>query len=149
VLKAAFAEGRLTQDEYTERVGQVHASRTYADLGALVADLPIGPFGTLAAFPPAPAPAPPAPLPVPFSAPAPVAPVRPARPRRPLSTLEIVGIALFVAFAPTIAIPIAAVSFCVGLSRSAPDNRTRARLAAAAILVVVLSGLALFLHLDP
>ena len=47
VLKAAFAEGRLDQDEYTERVGQVHASRTYAELAELTADLPVGPLGTL------------------------------------------------------------------------------------------------------
>jgi hypothetical protein len=47
VLKAAFAEGRLDQDEYTERVGQVHISRTYGDLAALTADLPAGPLGTL------------------------------------------------------------------------------------------------------
>jgi len=48
VLKAAFAEGRLDQDEYTERVGRVYASRTYADLAALTGDLPAGPLGTLA-----------------------------------------------------------------------------------------------------
>jgi uncharacterized membrane protein len=48
VLKAAFAEGRLTRDEFDERVDQVHASRTYADLTALTRDLPAGPFGTLA-----------------------------------------------------------------------------------------------------
>jgi hypothetical protein len=47
VLKAAFAEGRLDQDEYSERVGQVQASRTYAELAALTADLPVGPLGTL------------------------------------------------------------------------------------------------------
>jgi hypothetical protein len=47
VLKAAFAEGRLDQDEYTERVGHVHASRTYAELAELTADLPVGPLGTL------------------------------------------------------------------------------------------------------
>jgi hypothetical protein len=51
VLKAAFAEGRLDQDEYTERVGQAHASRTYAELAALTADLPVGPLGTLAMAP--------------------------------------------------------------------------------------------------
>src|ERR1700722_17604005 len=66
VLKAAFAEGRLDQDEYTDRVGQVQVSRTYADLGALVADLPVGPFGTLApAPPPAAGPLPPPPVPAP------------------------------------------------------------------------------------
>jgi hypothetical protein len=47
VLKAAFTEGRLTQDEYTGRVSAVHASQTYNDLAALTYDLPIGPFGTL------------------------------------------------------------------------------------------------------
>jgi Domain of unknown function (DUF1707) len=55
VLKAAFAEGRLDQDEYTERVGRVYASRTYADLAMLTGDLPAGPLGTLAprtVFPP-------------------------------------------------------------------------------------------------
>jgi hypothetical protein len=51
VLKAAFAEGRLDQDEYTDRVGQAHASRTYAELAALTADLPVGPLGTLAMAP--------------------------------------------------------------------------------------------------
>jgi hypothetical protein len=40
VLKAAFVHGRLTKDEFEMRVGQVLASRTYADLGALTADLP-------------------------------------------------------------------------------------------------------------
>jgi hypothetical protein len=49
VLKAAFAEGRLDQDEYTERVGQAHASRTYAELAALTADLPVGPLGSVLA----------------------------------------------------------------------------------------------------
>jgi hypothetical protein len=47
VLKAAFAEGRLDQDEYTDRVGLVHASRTYAELAELTADLPVGPLGTM------------------------------------------------------------------------------------------------------
>jgi Domain of unknown function (DUF1707) len=40
VLKAAFVQGRLTKDEFDLRVGQVLASRTYADLGALTADIP-------------------------------------------------------------------------------------------------------------
>ncbi len=65
VLKAAFAEGRLDQDEYTGRAGQVYASRTYAELSALTADLPAGPLGAL--VPPQASPAhyfPPAYLPV-------------------------------------------------------------------------------------
>ena len=42
VLKAAFVQGRLTKDEFDLRVGQVFASRTYADLDALTADIPDG-----------------------------------------------------------------------------------------------------------
>lgn len=43
VLKAGFAEGRLTQDEYEDRVERAYGARTYADLAALSADLPAGP----------------------------------------------------------------------------------------------------------
>lgn len=42
VLKAAFVEDRLTKDEFDARVGQVLASRTYADLAVLTADIPAG-----------------------------------------------------------------------------------------------------------
>jgi hypothetical protein len=42
VLKAAFVQGRLTKDEFDSRVGHVLASRTYADLDALTADIPDG-----------------------------------------------------------------------------------------------------------
>jgi Domain of unknown function (DUF1707) len=44
VLRAGFAEGRLTQDELTDRVGRAYAARTYRDLWALTADLPSGPL---------------------------------------------------------------------------------------------------------
>ena len=47
VLKAAFAEGRLTREEHDARVERAYRSRTYADLAALSADLPAGPLGTL------------------------------------------------------------------------------------------------------
>jgi hypothetical protein len=40
VLKAAYAQGRLTKDELEARVGQAFASRTYAELAALTADIP-------------------------------------------------------------------------------------------------------------
>jgi hypothetical protein len=40
VLKTAFSQGRLTKDEFDLRVGQVFASRTYADLATVMADLP-------------------------------------------------------------------------------------------------------------
>jgi Domain of unknown function (DUF1707)/Domain of unknown function (DUF4190) len=46
VLKAGFAEGRLTQDEYNERMGQAYAAKTYGELAALTADLPTGAFPT-------------------------------------------------------------------------------------------------------
>jgi hypothetical protein len=42
VLKAAFAEGRLTQEECEERAGQAFGARTYAELAQLTADLPAG-----------------------------------------------------------------------------------------------------------
>jgi hypothetical protein len=42
VLKTAFVQGRLTRDELDARVGQALASRTYAELAALTADIPAG-----------------------------------------------------------------------------------------------------------
>jgi DUF1707 SHOCT-like domain len=39
-LKAAFVQGMLTKDELEARVAQTLASRTYAELAALTADLP-------------------------------------------------------------------------------------------------------------
>jgi Domain of unknown function (DUF1707) len=44
-LNAAFAEGRLDQDELADRVGRAYRSRTYAELAALTADLPAGHVG--------------------------------------------------------------------------------------------------------
>ena len=46
-LKAALAQGRLTEDELDARVGQVYASRTYAELAKVTAevtaDIPVNP----------------------------------------------------------------------------------------------------------
>ena len=42
VLKAAFVQGRLEQDEFDLRVGQTFAARTYEELAAVTADLPAG-----------------------------------------------------------------------------------------------------------
>jgi hypothetical protein len=39
-LRAAFVQGRLTQDELTARVDRVYASRTYAELAEVIADIP-------------------------------------------------------------------------------------------------------------
>ncbi|MEU9042017.1 MULTISPECIES: DUF1707 and DUF4190 domain-containing protein [unclassified Kitasatospora] len=46
VLKAAFAEGRLSVEEYEQRHEAVVAAQTYGQLAALVADLPAGPMVT-------------------------------------------------------------------------------------------------------
>ena len=43
VLKAAFGEGRLNKEEFDSRSARVLAARTYADLAAIIADLPAGP----------------------------------------------------------------------------------------------------------
>ena len=42
-LKVAFVQGRLTKDELDARAGQTFASRTYAELAAVTADIPAGP----------------------------------------------------------------------------------------------------------
>jgi hypothetical protein len=39
-LKTAFVQGRLTEEELAARAGQVYASRTYAELAGVTADLP-------------------------------------------------------------------------------------------------------------
>lgn len=51
VLKAAYVHGLVTKDEFDERVGQTFASRTYAELALVTADVPAG----LPALPPVPA----------------------------------------------------------------------------------------------
>lgn len=40
VLREAFAEGRLTQPEFEERLTQAHTARTYGDLAVITTDLP-------------------------------------------------------------------------------------------------------------
>ncbi len=54
VLQKSFVEGRLTRHELDERLGQALVSRAFHELMALVADLPVGPFGRLPAHPPNP-----------------------------------------------------------------------------------------------
>jgi Domain of unknown function (DUF4190)/Domain of unknown function (DUF1707) len=41
LLRSAFVEGRLSQDELDERLGQVYTARTYADLATQTSDLPL------------------------------------------------------------------------------------------------------------
>lgn len=40
VLQVAFVQGRLAKDEFEARIGRTFASRTYAELSAITADLP-------------------------------------------------------------------------------------------------------------
>jgi hypothetical protein len=42
MLKTAFVQGMLTKHELDLRIGEALASRTYADLAAVIADLPVG-----------------------------------------------------------------------------------------------------------
>ena len=51
VVKAAFGEGRLTKEEFDQRVHQITMARTYGDLAAIISDLPSGPLGGLAQYP--------------------------------------------------------------------------------------------------
>jgi Domain of unknown function (DUF1707) len=53
-LKAAYSYGLVTKDEFDARVSQTFASRTYAELAVITADIPSG----LAPAPPPPRPAP-------------------------------------------------------------------------------------------
>lgn len=43
-LRAAALEGRLTSDEFDERLGKAYAGRTYGELDELLADLPAQPL---------------------------------------------------------------------------------------------------------
>jgi hypothetical protein len=49
VLRAGFAEGRLTQSEFEDRMARVQASRTYDQLAELTCDLPAGPWAAAGA----------------------------------------------------------------------------------------------------
>jgi Domain of unknown function (DUF1707)/Domain of unknown function (DUF4190) len=52
VLRAGFAEGRLTKEEHDERVSRVYAARTYTELAMVTADLPGGQQPVMPAWPP-------------------------------------------------------------------------------------------------
>ena len=40
VLKEAFTEGRLRQEEYEDRIGRAYQARTYGELHRLTEDIP-------------------------------------------------------------------------------------------------------------
>ena len=52
LLKAAFAQGRLDRNEFDVRIGQAVASRTYGELAAVTADIPVELTGALPRRPP-------------------------------------------------------------------------------------------------
>ena len=49
VLQQSFVEGRLTKEEFDDRVGRAMLSRDFNELLTLIADLPAGIFGRLPA----------------------------------------------------------------------------------------------------
>jgi hypothetical protein len=51
LLQTAYAEGRLTKDEYDERSGQVLTAQTYQQLQVLTADLPGHSLGVQPQYP--------------------------------------------------------------------------------------------------
>lgn len=57
VLKAGFAEGRLLQPEYEQRITRAYKAQTHAELQMLVADLPQGPVPQAQFVPQRPVPA--------------------------------------------------------------------------------------------
>jgi Domain of unknown function (DUF1707) len=60
VLQESFAEGRLSWDEFDDRIGRALMARDYPELAALIGDLPVGPLGRLPAHRTTPRPRPPA-----------------------------------------------------------------------------------------
>ena len=54
VLKVAFVQGRLTKDEFEARIAWALTSRTYAELAAVTADVPVGLTGVdpVSVYPP-------------------------------------------------------------------------------------------------
>jgi Domain of unknown function (DUF1707)/Domain of unknown function (DUF4190) len=127
VLKAAFAEGRLTKEEYDERTGKVFGSRTYAELGALTSDLPVGPLGTL--------PVPPSPSAGPAAYHGPVYPMLP--PHRPVNGLAVVS--LICAFIPGVPSGIAVITGLAARRQIRETGQRGLGMATAAVAVGSLS----------
>lgn len=112
VLQNAFVEGRLTQSEHDERVGQALTARTYDDLAQLTEDLPVLPPGH----------------PFPRLAP----PVLPAR-RRPVNRMAVA--ALLLALMPGPIPPVGLVLGLVARSRIKAAGGRGLGMANAAVLI--------------
>lgn len=137
VLKAGFAEGRLDKEEYVQRVGMVETSRTYAELAAIVGDLPVGPFGTMPylaagpqAFPAAPSRFPAYPS---YRAPA-GSPVYPPLSRRNGLAVASLVCACAAFMLPPLVIP-AIMLGAVALGRPGPDGRRGRGMALAGMFI--------------
>lgn len=79
VLKAAFAEGRLTKDEHDYRLSRAMAARTIEELQQLTGDVPNGPMAT-----------PPLPMPYPEQPISPYWPPPPPSPRNAAAMASLV-----------------------------------------------------------
>jgi hypothetical protein len=139
VLKAAFAEGRLDQSEYADRVGLAYSSRTYAELASLTADLPVGPLGTMPVMPIHPGYGPPGvtyvPVPVQFQ-PMPVVPREPQTSGMAVAAF-VFGLGSVVTGGVTA--PIALILAIGAMIRISGTNRRGNGLAIAAVVVTALS----------
>jgi Domain of unknown function (DUF1707) len=49
VLQESFAEGRLSWEEFDDRIGRALVSRDFPELAALISDLPVSPLGRMPA----------------------------------------------------------------------------------------------------
>jgi hypothetical protein len=132
VLKAAFAEGRLSRDEFEERSARVYQSRTYAELAALTADLPAGPLGAIAY----PGLVPPGPVPPPYYV---------AAPRRPVNSLAVA--ALICAFIPGFPAAAAIITGLVARRQIRENGERGDGVASVAIVIGVLSLLGFLFYL--
>jgi hypothetical protein len=119
VLREAFAEGRLTAEEHSARVGQAYSARTYAELAAVSADLPAEP----SAGPPA------------LLSSSPAAGIAPAAPRR---TNSLAVAALVCSVIPGLAQLAAIILGILALRQTRRTGERGAALAAAGLTIATL-----------
>ena len=139
VLKAAFAEGRLTPEEFEQRAAQAYRSRTYAELDRLTADLPVGPLGTLGQPPGVMQPRAPYPVLTP-QVPYPV-----MMPRRPVNSLAVA--ALVGALIPGVPAAAAVITGVVARRQIRQSGERGDGIAIAAIVIGAISVVAFLLFL--
>jgi Domain of unknown function (DUF1707) len=127
VLRQAYSEGRLSLDEFDERISAAYAARTWGDLRALTADLPVQPVLDAGSLPVPSSPAAPVPSPDVAADPVP-APVRPPRPfGRLLPAVFIWTVLAAAAHASQVAVVLGVVFVCLLIGRLASNPRRLAR----------------------